>query len=443
MGKKIIVAGGGHGGIGCAALLAKNGFDVTVYEKCERKDIGYDWTDIFDKKAFAAIGMDMPSEDKWCLKNDMTFYGPNMTVALVQNTPVEALEIQMERKVLYDCIIEYAENCGVKFEFGNAVEAPIMLGNRVVGIKTEKGEAFGDLVIDSCGMNSPVRSKLPAYLGIQHEAQPFERFYVWRGFYEKLECDNIPDKFRLMLFHKGKLGISWVAEEENYTDVLIGRFIEPDTDEVERTLAVLREENGHLGQKLVRGGAFAQIPVRQPLAVLVADGYAAIGDSAFMTVPIIGSGIANSMKAAKILADVICGDKTESYSAAALWKYQKEYWAQIGSSMAPMAAVKLLLTRLEPQELDYIFERGILTAEDMTISADTTSLFDMVKDMLEPESLKAKVTGLAGNPAVLKKILRMVKDIAAATVATTLMPKTYEVNKVKKWAELYNGCFKR
>lgn len=443
MGKKIIVAGGGHGGIGCAALLAKKGFDVTVYDKNKREDMGYDWTDIFDRKAFAAIGMEIPDEKLWCLKNDMTFYGPNMTVALKQDTPVDQLEIQMERKVLYDCIIKYAEDCGVNFEFGNAVEAPIMLGNRVVGIKTEKGEAFGDLVIDSCGMNSPVRANLPSYLGIQAEAQPFERFYVWRGFYEKLECDNIPDKFRLMLFHKGKLGISWVAEEEGYTDVLIGRFIEPDMDEVEKTLAILREENGHLGEKLVRGGAFAQIPVRQPLAVLVADGYAAIGDCAFMTVPIIGSGIANSMKAAKILAYVISDDKTESYSAAALWKYQKEYWKQIGNSMAPMAAVKLLLTRLEPQELDYIFERGILNADDMTISADTTSLFDMVKDMVEPEPLKAKITGLAGNPAVLKKILRMVKDIAAATVATTLMPKTYEVNKVRKWAEQYNNCFKR
>lgn len=443
MGKKIIVAGGGHGGIGCAALLAKKGFDVTVYEKCERKDIGYDWTDIFDRKAFTAIGMDMPSEDKWCLKNDMTFYGPNMTMALVQNTPVDQLEIQMERKVLYDCIIEYAEKCGVKFEFGNAVEAPIMLGNRVVGIKTEKGEAYGDLVIDSCGMNSPVRAKLPEYLGIQHDAQPFERFYVWRGFYEKLPCENIPDKFRLMLFHKGKLGISWIAEEEDYTDVLIGRFVEPDMEEVDRTLAVLREENGHLGEKLLRGGSFAQIPVRQPLAVLVADGYAAIGDCAFMTVPIIGSGIANSMKAAEILAEVICADKTESYSAAALWSYQKKYWAEIGNSMAPMAAVKLLLTRLEAHEIDYIFEKGILNAEDMTISADTTSLFDMVKDMLEPEALKAKITGLAGNPAVLKKILRMVKDIAAVTVATTLMPKAYEVNKVRKWAEMYNNCFKR
>lgn len=441
--KKILVAGGGHGGIGCAALLAKKGFDVTVFEKNKREDMGYDWTDIFDKKAFAAIDMEIPDKDLWCLKNDMTFYGPNMTVALKQETPEDQLEIQMERKVIYDCIIKYAEDCGVKFEFDNAVEAPIMLGNRVVGIKTEKGDFFGDMIIDSCGVNSPVRSNLPSYLGIQAEAQPFERFYVWRGFYEKLECDNIPDKFRLMLFHKGKLGISWVAEEEDYTDVLIGRFIEPDMEEVEKTLATLREENPHLGEKLLRGGAFAQIPVRQPLAVLVADGYAAIGDSAFMTVPIIGSGIANSMKAAKILADVIANDKTESFSAVSLWEYQKKYWAQIGSSMAPMAAVKLLLTRLEPQELDYIFERGILNADDMTISADTNSLFDMVKDMVEPEPLKAKITGLAGNPAVLKKILRMVKDIVAATLATNSMPKKYDVVKVRKWAEKYNNCFKR
>ena len=96
------------------------------------------------------------------------------------------------------------------------------------------------------------------------------------------------------------------------------------------------------------------------------------------------------------------------------------------------------------EELEYyIFERGILNADDMTISADTTSLFDMVKDMIEPEPLKAKITGLAGNPKVLKKILRMVKDIAAATVVTAVMPKTYEVNKVRKWAESYNKCFRR
>jgi len=444
MGRKIIVAGAGHGGIGCGALLAKKGYDVTVYEKNSREKIGYDWTDIFDKKGFFAIGMDMPDESLWRLKHDMTFFGPGMSTRLRQDTPVDELEIQMERRAIYDCLISYAEECGVKFEFETKVESPIMLGNRVVGIKTDKGDLFADLVIDACGMNSPLRMQMPEYLGIQHEAQAYERFYVWRAFFEKGEYDGvIEDKFKLFLLPKGELGISWVDDEEDYTDVLIGRF-EPLTEErVDELLEGMRKDYPTIGKKILRGGEFAQIPVRQPLAVLVADGYAAIGDSAFMTVPIIGSGIANSLKAAKILADVIEGDETESYSAAVLWRYQKEFFSKIGNGLAPLAPVKLLLTRLEPIELDYIFEKGILNADDMTISADSTSLVSMVKDMLDPEPLKAKIKGLAASPVVLKKIIRMIKDIAAVTVVTTVMPMKYDVKKVHKWAEAYNKCFKR
>ena len=59
MAKKIIVAGAGHGGITCGALLAKNGYDVTVYERNTEDNMGHDWTDIFDPKAFKAVGMDM------------------------------------------------------------------------------------------------------------------------------------------------------------------------------------------------------------------------------------------------------------------------------------------------------------------------------------------------------------------------------------------------
>ncbi|MBR3816057.1 MAG: NAD(P)/FAD-dependent oxidoreductase [Clostridia bacterium] len=444
MGKKIIIAGGGHGGIGCGALLAQKGFDVTVYEKNSRNEMGYDWTDIFDKKGFAAIGMDMPDDGLWRLKYDMTFFGPGMTTKLRQDTPVDQLEIQMERRALYDCIIAYAEKCGVKFEYSNAVEAPVMLGNRVVGIKTEKGEYYADLVIDACGMNSPLRRKLPEHLGIQNEAQAFESFYVWRAFFEKGDFDGkIEDKFKLFLLPKGELGISWIDDEEKYTDVLIGRF-EPLTEQrVEKLIDDMRKDYPSIGKKILRGGSFAQIPVRQPLGVLVADGYAAIGDSAFMTVPIIGSGIANSMKAAKILAETIIADETESFSAAVLWKYQKDFFSKTGNGLAPLAPVKLLLTRLEPIELDYIFERGILNADDMTISADSTSLASMVKDMLDPEPLKAKIKGLAASPVVLKKIMRMIKDIAAVTVVTTVMPQKYDIKRVYAWSEMYNKCFKR
>lgn len=442
MGKKILIAGGGHGGIAAGAILAKNGFDVTVYEKNKRKDIGYDWTDIFDRKAFTAIGMDVPDSSLWNLKNDMTFFGPGMKTALKQNTPEDQLELQMERKTIYDCIISYAEECGVKFEFGKAVDGPLMLGNRVAGVKIGKKDIFSDLVIDACGINSPIRTQLPKHLGIQKEAQEFERFYVWRGFYEKIDCGEVEDKFKVLLFHKGKLGISWVAAEEAHTDILIGRFEKFDEEEVEKTLEALREENPYLGKKLVRGGEFVEIPVRQPLGVLVADGYAAIGDSAFMTVPIIGSGIANSMKAGALLANTVIDDKTESYSGATLWKYQKDFYDKIGSGLAPLACVKLLLTRLECDELDYIFEKGILNADDMTIGADSTSLGAMLGGM-SLDDIKIKAIGLINNTAVLKKVIRLGAEIAAVTAVTAAMPKEYNLKKVCSWVEKYNKCFKR
>ncbi len=442
MSKKIIIAGAGHGGIAAGALLAKNGFDVTVYERQKRKDIGYDWTDIFDRKAFTAIGMDVPDKSLWNLKNDMTFFGPGMGIALRQKTPEDKLEIQMERKTLYDVLISYAEACGVSFEFGKTVDGPLMLGNRVVGIKIGKKDIYADLVIDACGINSPVRTKLPYHLGIQNEPVKYERFHVWRGFYEKGECSEVEDKFKVILFHGGKLGISWVAAEEEYTDILIGRFEKFDKNEVEKTLEALRKENPHLGKKLLRGGEFVEIPVRQPLGVLVADGYAAIGDSAFMTVPIIGSGIANSMKAGALLANAVIDDASESYSGATLWKYQKDYYNNIGAGLAPFASIKLLLTRLECDELDYIFENGVLNARDMTAGVISSDIVEVFKGVTA-EDIKIKADALMKNTAVFKKVMKLGADIASVTAVTAAMPKEYNLKKICKWVKKYNDCFKR
>jgi len=441
MNKKIIVAGGGHGGIAAGAILAKQGYDVTVYEKNPRESMGYDWTDIFDKNGFICAGMDMPQKEKYNLKHDMTFYGPSFSVALRQNTPEDQLEIQMERNDIYNHIISHAEKAGVRFIYNTPVLSPVLLGNRVVGVLTAKGVDYADLVIDAAGLNSPLRSQLPESLGIQNNISEYEQFYVYRGFFNKTaQVDE--DKFKVMLLHQNKLGICWVAAEDNYTDVLIGRFEPFDTDEVERTLNVLRETEPCLGTELVRGGQFVNIPVRQPLGIMVADGYVAIGDSAFMTVPIIGSGIANSLKAARILADAVIADKNASFSAATLWKYQRDFYKEIGGGLAPLACVKLMLTRLEGNELDYIFENGILNAEDMTIGADSTSLGAMLGGM-SIDDIKIKLKGLVGNKNVLLKVVQMGIQLAKATAVTAAMPKEYDRDKILKWVKTYNNCFKR
>ena len=441
MGNKIIVAGGGHGGITAGMLLAKHGYDVTVYEKNTRENMGHDWTDIFDKKGFTALGLPLPDKSLWNLKHDMTFYGPAMETALHQNTPVDQLEIQMERRDIYNYIIEHAEKAGVKFVYGCEITGAVVFGNRVAGIKTADGEIYADLVIDAAGMNSPVRKSLPYWLGIQNNSIEYEQFYVYRAFWNKTaEVDDI-NAFKVLMLHENKLGITWVATEENHTDVLIGRFKPFDMAEVDRTRASLRKDNDSIGTEILRGGQFVNIPVRQPLGIMVADGYAAIGDSAFMTVPIIGSGIANSFKAARILADAVIADRDNAFSAETLWQYQTEYYKKLGSGLAPLACVKLMLTRLEGQELDYIFRTGILNADDMTIGADSTNLAAMLGGMA-PADIVTKLKGLIGNTVVLKKVVRMGLELLRATAVTSAMPKKYDRKAVLKWVKEYNKCFK-
>ncbi len=442
MGKRIIVAGGGHGGIATAMLLAKRGFDVTVYEKNAKENMGYDWTDIFDRKGWSAVDIPMPDSDKFKLKQDMTFYGPAMETALVQNTEDDKKEIQMERRDIYAHLIEHAEKAGVKFQYEENIIYPLFFGNRVVGIKTDKGEYYADLVIDACGLNSPVRRALPSSMGIQNESIEYEQFYIYRAFFSKAAEVKETEKFKVILLPNNELGISWVATEEEHTDVLIGRFKPFDREYAMEQIDMLRTSNNSIGTEILRGDSFANIPVRQPLGVLVADGYAAIGDSAFMTVPIIGSGIANSLKAAKILADAVSNDSNCSYSAETLWTYQKNFYKEIGAPLAPLACVKLLLTRLEGAELDYIFAKGILNADDMTIDADSTSLGAMLSGM-SINDIKIKLEGLINNKVILGKVVKMGLQLARATAVTAAMPTTYNRKTVLRWVEEYNSCFKR
>ncbi len=441
MSKKIIVAGLGHGGIAVAALLARHGYDVTVYEQKKEGTLGYDWTDIFDPAALGIAGMGMPPKDKYEYKEDMTFFPPSERKSLQQHVPLNKREIKMERSDIYAHFIENAVNSGVKIVYECAVSGPIMLGNRVVGIHTEKGDFFGDLVIDSCGMNSPVRMNLPESTLVEKEVGRKERITIYRAFFNKASDCAVPAKFKVMLYAGGVMGISWVASEEEHTDLLMGRFEDFDIDEVNRFADMLREKNPRLGTEIVRGGQFVQIPVRHTLAVMVADGYAAIGDSAFMPVPLIGSGIANALKAARILADTIIDDETDSFSVETLWNYQVKYYEKLGSGLAPLECVKYLLFKLTPDEVDYCFETGILTDENVTMTAEFGKMSDLFK--MDIKDLSNKAVNLCKNPALIKKLMSTGSSMVKVVTACATIPKKWDRERVAAWAETYTKAFKQ
>ncbi len=439
MGRKIIVAGLGHGGIAAAALLAKNGFDVTVYEKKSEGTLGYDWTDIFAPAALGIAGIPMPPEDKYEYKENMTFFAPTAKKSLTQHVPQDELEIKMERKDIYAHLISHALSCGVKIEYDCEVFSPVTLGNRVIGINTEKGEFFGDLIIDACGINSPVRTNLPSSMGIEKNVRRQEKITIYRAFYNKASEENVKAKFRVNFFAGGEKCISWVASEDEHTDLLVGRFEEFTLEKLESYADMLRLSSPRLGTKKVRGGQFVEIPVRHPLSVMVGDGYAAIGDSAFMTVPLIGSGIANSLKAARMLADTVIADRTCSYSAETLWGYQFKFFKKLGSGLAPLECVKYMLLSLTPDELDYCFDSGMLNEDNITMTANFTSIKTQFK--LDPKDLLIKAKAVCKNPAVLKKVMVCAGKMAQVMSACAAVPKRWNRKKVMQWAKAYSAPF--
>lgn len=450
MGKKIIVAGAGHGGITAAALLAEKGFDVTIYERGQEGKLGYDWTDIFDPKALDVVGCPWPSEDKYEWKTDMTFWAPNIAPShkIRQRVPNDKneMEIKMERSDIYEMLTNFAISKGVKFEYGVNITGPVMDKDRVVGIQTDKGDILGDMVIDACGCESPVRVNLPDYLGIQKHAKWGEKFYVYREFYDlPVDIATVDDLYKVYLFpDKQSVGICWIASEatenESHSDLLIGRMDRFTKEDALETAERYRKDNPQLGREHKRGGYFTLIPVRQPIAIMVANGYAAIGDSAFMTVPIIGSGIGNAIKNSKILADVIAADKTETYSASALYPYQVQYVNKMGRHIAPLALAKLLLTRVSQDEITYALDQGILTHYEMTITANHTSIWKFLH--FDP-NLPKRGIALVKNPGLLKKAAPVVADVLEYYAISYSMPKTYDLERLKAWAAKYDHVFER
>ncbi|MEI6578578.1 MAG: hypothetical protein WCN92_03855, partial [Eubacteriales bacterium] len=287
--------------------------------------------------------------------------------------------------------------------------------------------------------HSPIRTNLPKMCGIENSIGPFEQLYAYRAFYNRSAEDESAVKYKIYLLPAGKLGIGWVAAEEEFTDLLIGRFEPFDLEQANTLADYFREANPRFGKELLRGGQFVNIPLRQTLAVMVCDGYAAIGDSAFMTMPIIGSGIANSLKAAKMLAETILADKAGAFSAEILWGYQVKYYSKIGAGLSQIACIKKLLLKITPEELDYCFAEGILTAQDFAFGSDNTSLVSMLK--ISPHEIKSRAQALFKDEALLKKIIALGMQIGKVAAVIKLMPRKWDKKAVDNWSRKYRKLF--
>ena len=436
---KIIVAGAGHGGLIAAIKLAKAGHEVMVFEKKERENLGMPQSDTVEKSAFAYAGIPIPENCK-TVRNIITFVPKDKEAPSFTVPPPEKESVLIDRRILVNHLIDIGEKAGVQFFYGVEITAPILFGNRVCGIKTSQQDFYGDLVIDACGVYSPVRSNLPDYLCVNREIKNYEVLNSYRAYFNKIP--DVPDPettYNVYLRDDGTVGFTWLITEEDRIDLLISRFHKPEKDEILEIMKTMHEENPQMGTEMLQGGEHASIPICHPLAVLVADGYAAVGDSAFMTYCITGSGIAYSLRAGTMLARCVMSDRLGRFDADVLWGYQRQFYKEIGFSACRTAILKNVLPYLTADQVSELLKQNILSSEEAAKLMEEKS--DAVLNAKGMSYLKDKLKLVKDNPLLKGVISNVAVWLGRFTVTETAFPAKYSLQDVQKWNNKYNEFF--
>ncbi len=424
--KKILIAGCGHGGLVAAARLAEAGYDVTVIEKQKKEDLGHDWEDRFSFPDFcAAAGTDRSDfpEDSYRDRGDCVFISPAKRKRIEINFPADKRQYVMWRKPLIGLLLDKAANAGVKFLFETEVISPLCENAAVRGLATSAGEIRADMVIDSAGVFSPVRMNLPDKCGIEKHPGDGNVFYAWRAYFDKTDDESPEYPFEVSLYHEGEKGLSWFCTNPDSCDILIGRVEKFGDGKLSELIDGYRAEHPWCGETILHGGTRAVIPVRAPLSLMVADGYAAVGDAAFMTTPMNGMGIDLSVKAGRLLADTVTGAGNAELTASVLWKYNRDYHRNYGAETARNAGLKDALLAMPSEGVDFLFESGVVAASDLAgggRNTDFKSLLNKLRNgMKNPKYFFAVLKGLIRGGAVSRKL-------AGA-------PEEYDPVKIGKW----------
>ena len=426
---KIIVAGCGHGGLTAAANLAEKGYDVTVYEKCKREELGYDWHDSVSTSLFAEAGLPAPDESVFLPPDRMCYYNPKKNVKVVPDLQEITGYAYISRKFLINYLIDHALECGVKIIFECKIVSSICSADRVIGMRYiqngETKEVRGDLIIDACGMFSPVRLSLPDKFMVSNKVDKNDVFYAWRGYFKKTDDTMTEPESNIYFYHCYHRGMDWAITKDGYMDILVGGFGELTKENVEDAIADFEAAFPCMGDTLINKPKSDKIPVGKSLPVFVCGGYAAVGNSAYMTEPLSGSGIDLSMYAGRLLAETVSVCEN-NFSAENLWMYNYLYIKNQAEKRYNSAIIKNLMASLNGKDIDFLMQKKIMTQKEI---AGTGGKYTFAQNLQK--------LWLILRPRLFKPLINMLIKTKRAAKLKKSVPVDYTQSAIRKWNEDY------
>ncbi len=413
MKKKILVLGAGQGGMVAAIKLAEAGYDVTVLEAAKEPEVGYPWYDDIRHDIFDLVEIPEPPREDYTQKSKWIFWSPDNQSNLIVPPLPPMEEISVSRRGLSKHLIRLA-----KYE--------------------------ADLVIDASGLRSPFRAQVPKKFHIEAGPKDSEVLAVYRGFFERVPGSPTPDpESVLTLFHMDRCGISWCnLNDRDEVDVLIGTFGGQTKAQQKEALADLRERNAVLSDKKIVD-RWVDLGVRCTLSVLVADGYAAVGNSAYMTMPFLGSGIEAAMKAGNMLAKAVidAGKPKGVFRAKDLWPYQVAYFKELGNIYYAIDLAKRWVLTQTPETVNYLLGCGAVTNEDMKLLSTDSSGESQNYKITLPDIVR-RIKLITAVDGLIPGLFGALGTAGHGLLIALRMPKKYNARKVRRWQKKYDGMLK-
>ncbi len=435
---KIIIIGANQGALVAGELLGKQGYDVTLYEKSKEDDVGYPWHDNMTPSTFERIGIPLPPEPIAKKKDkDWTFIPPDKKTSFQMKVPEDRRDVKILRKPFNEWLrnrtMDYA-----KINYEAEVKSVIYENGKVSGVSLVNGEKiYADLVIDCGGANSSIRRSLPDELGIEKELDTKCTFQVRRVFFKRDNSVTPPEKsHNLYMRHLGEKGITWCADypEDGVVDVLVGRIDELTDETYERALNDMKSTYPIISDEAVCGGELVVIPLRHAASLMAADGYVLLGDSAFMTIPLMGSGMASSMLGAKIISEVL--DGKDDFSRENLYRYQVQYMKEIGGKNSGIDVLKNWMINIDSDKLSFLMNKGIVGEKEFSSAGSGNGV------KLTPTDIIAKLcAGIFHLPLLFNLIGATTKMKKQMAIGASL-PEKWDELAFKQWQEDYEKNFK-
>ncbi|NHV96691.1 MAG: NAD(P)/FAD-dependent oxidoreductase [Thaumarchaeota archaeon] len=389
----IIVAGGGVAGLTtaiAAAKYSKQNLRILVVDRNSREEVGKKspngWIcgDAVSKRSleYAASNSGVvfsEPEIEHRVKGVLLFSPDRETSVLFEGEGYLLNRRLFSKKQMLE-----AERLGVEFRFNIVVTGLLSDNERVIGVvgrdvhTNAKFTARCKLVVDATGASSRLRANLPIKSKVEREIDRDDLEATGRYIYTftpkkedrtyfdpeycviHLDQDLAPGGY-CWTFPKGVnkvnigLGVQKRALDER--NKRLGRI-----DTLQSLIDSYVKGNSVLGEPRLsqdpndQGNTFGnwQVPVRRQNECLVANGYALVGDAAWMPRPIDAGGIGPSLYGGTILAKVaVEAVEASDTSEEGLWRYNLEYMRIYGYQMASFEVLRRYLQTLPNDDINY------------------------------------------------------------------------------------------